>query len=62
MTITIDKAIRNLKAGRKDCGMIPEEEYTPTVDLAIEALKREKARRDFYGHSVSTLLPGEAEE
>ncbi len=36
--VTIDKAIKNLKAGRKDAGMIPEAEYTATIDLAIEAL------------------------
>lgn len=42
--MTIDRAIKNLKAGRKDCGMIPPEEYTPTIDLAIKALRELKKK------------------
>jgi len=60
--MNIPTAIENLKAGREDCGMIPPEEYTPTIDLAIEALKRLQKIRgwDTYGHKL--LLPGETED
>lgn len=38
----ISRAIKNLEAGRKDAGMISPEDYTPTIDLAIEGLKNLK--------------------
>jgi len=60
--MTIDKAIKNLKRARKDCGMIPPEEYTPTIDLAVEALEfylREK-RANVSG--IWSLLPGETKD
>ena len=44
--MTIDKAIKNLKAGREDAGMIPPEEYIATIDLAVEALKLIKNSRN----------------
>lgn len=58
----ISKAIKNLTRGRKDAGMIPEKEYTATIDLATEALKREKARREGFFTMVGKLLPGETPE
>ncbi|MDP3052263.1 MAG: hypothetical protein Q8N42_02025 [bacterium] len=42
MTIDIDQAIKNLKAAKKDAGMVPDDEWTPTLNLAIKALKHEK--------------------
>jgi hypothetical protein len=62
MTISIDKAIKNLQAGREDCGMIPEKEYTVTIDFAIEALKRLKRVRDGKPGFLLNLLPGETEK
>ena len=58
----LDRAIENLKRGRKDAGMIPEDEYTPTLDLATEALKREKEYRLTRGNRTFDLLPGETKE
>ncbi len=58
----IDKAIKNLEAGRRDCGMIPPEEFTSTMNLAIEALKRVKKERTGYETYAPDLLPGETEE
>lgn len=55
----IEKAIENLSAGREDCGMIPEEEYTQTIDLSIEALKRCQEHRRFQTPEFIRLLPGE---
>lgn len=60
--MNIDKAIKNLTAGREDCGMIPPEEYTPTIDLATEALKRFKAMRDTGISNIAYLLPGETKD
>lgn len=57
----IDKAIKNLTAGRKDCGMIPGEEYTQTIDLAIAALKRVKSLRLHGLPDRYSILPGETE-
>ncbi|MBA7475676.1 hypothetical protein ES707_11049 [subsurface metagenome] len=59
--ITIDKAIKNLKAGREDCGMIPPEEFTPTIDLAREALKEVERLRSHKAFNVQKTLPGETE-
>ena len=58
----LDRAIENLKRGRKDAGMIPEDEYTPTLDLATEALKRVKDSRRPDPLYPETPLPGETEE
>ena len=55
----IDRAIENLTAGREDAGMIPEEEYTQTIDLAIEAMKEWKKRKAGTKHPELWLLPGE---
>ncbi|MDO9334188.1 MAG: hypothetical protein Q7T57_06685 [Dehalococcoidales bacterium] len=60
--MTIDKAIKNLKAGRRDCGMIPLGEFTSTMDLAIEALKRVKDMRVSPCTTADEILPGETEE
>lgn len=60
--ITLDKAIKNLKAGRKDCGMIPEEEFTATIDLATEGLKAVKRLRVMFGFQADAKLPGEKKE
>jgi hypothetical protein len=62
MAITIDKAIKNLNAGRLDCGMIPEEEFTQTMDLAAEGLKAVKAYRRNLLFPGDDLLRGEAPE
>ena len=62
MPITIDKAIQNLTEGREDAGMIPPEEYTPTIDLATEALKYHLFRRHTPDAVGSPLLPGETLE
>jgi len=58
----IEKAIANLTAGREDCGMIPGEEYTQTIDLATEALKRVKKARHYKHDLTQVLLPGETEK
>jgi len=58
----LEKAIENLTAGREDCGMIPEEEYTQTIDLAIEALKVIKRNRQNHPDIRFSLLPGETED
>jgi hypothetical protein len=55
----IEKAIKNLKAGRKDAGMIPPKEFTATIDLAIEALQRIKDMRRSPCTTADELLPGE---
>ena len=55
----IDRAIENLTAGREDASMIPEEEYTQTIDLAIEAMKECQKRRAGTRHLELWLLPGE---
>jgi len=67
----IDKAIANLTAGREDCGMIPSDEYTQTIDQAVEALKRirsgrspERLKRGLmrFIRYMCCLLPGETNE
>lgn len=58
----IDKAIKNLTAGREDCGMIPEGEYTQTIDLATEALKWIQFHRRISPDRVCKKLPGETVE
>lgn len=62
MPITINKAIKNLTAGRKDAGMIPEDEYTPTCDLAIEALQFFQEFQKVTGSHQDARLPSETEE
>jgi len=62
MTITIKKAIKNLTAGREDAGMIPEEEYTQTIDLSIEALQFFQEFQKVTGSHQDARLPSEAEE
>ncbi len=56
------KAIGNLARGRIDAGMIPEKEYTQTLDLAIEALKRVQAGRPKPPSLAFLPLPGETED
>lgn len=58
----LDRAIENLKAGREDAGMIPGDEYTPTLDLATEAMKRIRHDREAMRARLILLLPGETEE
>ncbi|MBA7645328.1 hypothetical protein ES703_53083 [subsurface metagenome] len=58
----LDRAIENLKRGRKDAGMIPEDEYTQTLDLASEALKRIRQFRNRRGVSMIAPLKGETKE
>lgn len=60
--MTIDKAIKNLTAGREDCGMIPPEEYTQTIDLAIKALEEIREARTYSIGLIPDLLPGETKE
>jgi len=60
--VKISKAIKNLIAGRKDCGMIPSEEYTQTIDLATEALKQLRRLRNLPFGSPLPPLPGETPE
>lgn len=60
--MNISKAIENLKAGREDCGMIPPEEYTPTIDLATEALKFIDYCRSGDFDPPFELLPGETKD
>ncbi|MCK4723093.1 MAG: hypothetical protein KAT75_07305 [Dehalococcoidia bacterium] len=62
MAITIDRAIENLERGRKDAGMIPEDEYTPTLDLATEAMKEIRKEREQGIVSPNDLLPGETKK
>ena len=58
--MTIDEAIKNLKAGRKDAGMIgaTDLEYTSIIDLAIAALQRVKEKRN----RPVIMLPGETSD
>lgn len=58
----IERAIKNLKSARHDAGMIPTDEYTATIDLAIEALRRVKDSRREDPLYPETPLPGETEE
>lgn len=58
----LQKAIENLTAGREDCGMIPEEEYTQTIELGIEALKYLQHLREGGWPGIISQLPGETEE
>ncbi len=60
--MTIDKAIKNLRAGRTDCGMIPPGEYTATIDLATEALKYLKYSRKTFPARAPITLPGETKD
>jgi len=60
--MTLAEAIQNLTAGREDCGMIPEDEYTQTIDLAIEALKQIGQIRAYAKHLFLPLLPGETKD
>ena len=62
MTISIDEAIKNLKAAKKDAGMVPEDEWAPTLNLAIEALKRVKKCREDDGEIIDLPMPGETRE
>ena len=55
----IERAIANLRVGRKDAGAIPEAEYTETIDLAIEALKRAKHLRKTDPRYADKPLIGE---
>ncbi len=58
----IEEAIKNLEVGRKDCGMIPEKEYTRTIDLAIESLSYVREQREKGGIFGVPLLKGETVE
>ena len=60
--MNINKAIKNLIAGRENYRKIPKEEYTQTMDLATEALKRYKVNREVPGFTYWGLLPGETED
>ena len=58
----LSKAIKNLIRGREDCGMIPSEEYTATIDLATEASKRLQKLREDNAPRANFILPGETPE
>ncbi len=58
----LERAIKNLKAAKKDCGMIPSDEYTPTINLAIEAMEAVKMERNGDVYAPIPALPGETEE
>jgi len=58
----IDKAIKNLKAAKKDAGMVPDDEWAPTLNMAIEALERIKEARGFSRNWSTASLQGETEE
>jgi len=57
----LNRAIYNLTEGREDCGMIPPDEYTLTIDMAIAALARVRYQRGQSVFPYDTLLPGETE-
>jgi len=57
--MTLTKAIDNLIKGRDDCGMIPPEEYTLTIDMAIAGLSRIRHQRLSRINPDVTKLPGE---
>lgn len=52
MKITVERAITNLKAGTRDAGMIPSEEYTPTLRLAIKALDQMQLAKDMSFNQI----------
>ena len=60
--MNIHKAIKNLTRGRQDAGMIPEKEFTQTINLAIEALKRVEDMRISPCTTADEILPGEKED
>jgi len=60
--MNIARAIENLKAAKRDAGMVPDEEWLPTLNLAIEALKRVKEARKKVYFTARSLLPGETKE
>ena len=60
--ISLDEAIEILAIHLQPKYTTLGTKWRSALSLSVEALKREKARRDFYGHSVSTLLPGETAE
>lgn len=60
--MNLHKAIENLKAGREDAGMIPEDEYTPTLDLAREALERVQNIQDNPHSPYYAPLPNETKD
>jgi hypothetical protein len=51
--LTIDKAIKNLQICRKDAGMVPDDEWRPTLNMAIRALKQEKTKQ--YGEAAKNM-------
>jgi predicted transcriptional regulator len=57
--MNIDKAIKNLKAAKRDCGMIPSNEYSGTIRLAQGALEEIKYLREIHILHEGELLPGE---
>jgi hypothetical protein len=58
MEVTIVKAIKNLKAARKDAGMVPAEEWEPTIKLAIMALENALGKQILDSASEKAPLPG----
>ena len=55
----LERVIENLTAGREDCGMIPSDEFTQTIDLAIEAVKSVVQDRALRLPGRLVPLPGE---
>ena len=60
--MTIDEAIEILNKERKDHHSFPTDIIGQAQQLGIEALKREKGRRQPYASRYHWLLPGETIE
>ncbi len=60
--IKLDKAISRLKAYLRWRKPDPDDNFWESVQLGIEALKREQSLRENFPGLVIQLLPGETEE
>ena len=62
MKITIDKAVKNLKAAKEDSRMVPNDEWVPTLNMAVGALIRVSDMRASPCTTANEILPSETIE
>ena len=60
--ITINQAIKAIEADLKEGYLDEADDFVKAMGLGKEALKRIKAKRYHYPHTLGKLLPGETEE
>lgn len=58
----IEEALKLLDELRQHLPFVGLHKYMPCAQLGIEALKRVKSLRSFWGKDLNLKLPGETEE